>query len=180
MSKLSLDFVAIDTNVFGHLVTKPAEESVHIEILLVWLYDNNTRLIVDSKSRIAYEYQQTLIERLKTHQHSLYEDLLEYWLSPNSENMIVTVDHKEDLMKEIKKIVKIGRKSIDSIFVYVAIRSDRALITNDRKDIIDVVKGDSKRRLKLLDVARKFGFEQAVIFDSQEAISEICLPSKDR
>ena len=180
MSNLYFDFVAIDTNVFGHLVTKPVEECDHIEHLLVWLRDNKTRLIVDSKNRITDEYYHTLVEHLKILQHPLYEDILEYWLTPNSENMIVTVDHKEDLMQEIKKIVKIGRKSIDSIFVYVAIQKNRTLVTNDRKDIIDVRRGDSERRSKLLKLAREFGFERASIYDSKEAIVKICSPSKDR
>lgn len=179
MNNLSFDFVAIDTNVFGHLMTKPVEECVHIEYLLVKLYEKQTRLIVDSKNRVTNEYCHTLFGHLKISRHSLYEDLLEYWLSPTSENLIVTVDHNEKLMKEIKKIVKIGCKTTDAIFVYVAIRKDRTLITNDRQDIIDYAKGDAKRRVKLLGLAKKCGFKGARIFDSQEAVDEICSPSKD-
>ena len=58
MSKLFFDFVAIDMNVFGQLVTKPPEECVHIEFLLVWLFENKTCRIVDSRNRITDEYHQ--------------------------------------------------------------------------------------------------------------------------
>ena len=168
MNNLTNDYIAVDTNVFEHLLNPKENKLDHIEILLYKLREDNIRLIIDSKGRIWNEYTNRIIEEIKKCENSNYNELFRYWLSPEPKNKWFSVNQEDNLMVAIKGVI--GRdKATDRIFVYVAICGNWVLVTNDRNDILDEGNIRYERRKKLLKIAKKQNFKSAKIYDSQEA-----------
>lgn len=173
-NRLSNDYLVIDTNVFEHLLNNSENIDNHIGKLLDSLAKENIGLAVDNRGRIAAEYQ----HRFATHKQTPNQDHLyiwKYWAQPERIKLCVKVEHTSELMKSIKRIVRATQRStVDRIFIYVAIFSNRVLITNDKQDIIvgdEATAGD--RRSRLLALAHQHGKENAQIHTSLEAYQRI-------
>ena len=169
MNSISEDYIAIDTNIFVHLL-EPNRGS-NIEKILLMLQKKNARLIHDSKNRIKGEYAQKILHHFQMLDYPDYQDIIDYWLDQDADNLVVTVNQDDSLYKKIKGILKFQKKTVDRIFVYVALRENRTLITNDRSGIIDknTKAKDGLRRRKLLRVTHKEKAKSANIYDSDEA-----------
>lgn len=136
MNNLTCDTIAIDTNVFVHLLNPEKNPGGHIDDLLGRLQQDGISLLVDEGGRIAGEYDDKLAPVIR---NSSDEDsktsLLRYWMVASlNDRTTVAVDGKSKLMVQIKK--RITRKTPDSIFVYVALKKQRVLVSNDQADII--------------------------------------------
>ena len=169
-NRLSNDYLVIDTNVFEHLLNNSQNTDNHIGKLLGSLTKEDIGLAVDDRGRIAAEYQHRFAKHKQTpNQDHLY--IWKYWAQPERIKFRVKVDHSTELMRSIKNIVRATQKStVDRIFIYVAIFSNRVLITNDKQDIIvgdEATAGD--RRSRLLAIAHRHGKENAKIYTSLEA-----------
>ncbi len=140
------DCVAIDTNVFEHLLNPQENTCGHITVLLTALAKCGSVLIVDEKQEIEKEYNHRLKKLIKAahNKDQRVGRLLRFWIraKPKSKTRIA-VNYNDALMTGIKRIIP--RNSIDRIFVYVALHKDRALISNDHWDII----GEKKNLLRL-------------------------------
>ena len=173
MNSKRTDYIAIDTNIFVHLLD--SDRGNQIERLLFRLQKEGTRLICDKKGRIVGEYSQKIIQQFKVQEHPDYTDLIDYWLDRDADHLKISVNHVDSLYKQITKNLKADKKTIDRIFVYVAFKANRTLITNDRSGIIDKDSKtkDGERRLALLKIARLEKANSANIYDSQEAYDKI-------
>ena len=171
MNSISEDYIAIDTNIFVHLLEH--SRGSNIEKILLMLQKKNVRLIRDSKDRIKGEYSHKILHHFQMLDDTDYQDIIDYWLDrdANDLDLVVTVNQSDSLFKRIKKILKLEKKTIDRIFVYVALKTNRTLITNDRSGIIDenTKAKDGLRRSKLLRAAHKEKAKSANIYDSDEA-----------
>ena len=177
-NNLTSDFIAIDTNVFEHLLSPKENNENHIGRLLASLASDEIRLLVDKEDgHIVKEYKHRLDRFLEkqsqgggeTHQDHI--GIFRYWFRPETHEG-VAVDKKGSLMRDIRKIVDSG-DIVDRTFVYVAIQKDRILVTNDRRDIIDIGKRPGKRRQELRRLARKSRKKRAGILTSAEACNKI-------
>ena len=173
-NSLTHDFIAIDTNVFEGLLNPQENVDDHIGALLNFLALDEIRLLVDGgDGRVVREYRNRLgrfFEKQSesaemTHQDHL--EILRYWFRPESHKE-VEVRQGDNLMNSIKSIVDSG-SATDRTFVYVAINKDRTLVTNDRKDIIDLGNRHGRRREQLLQLAKRKKKKRADILTSQEA-----------
>ena len=145
--------VVIDTNVFEHLLTQE-NTCGHITALLTALTTNKAFLLVDSDERIEKEYLR-LLERSGVPDKAPEMSLLKLWLGkiPGAIPRVrVAVDHGDSLMEQIKSRMRHppkGRRNTDRIFVYVALRRGRPLISNDdyitkKKSALLKIKGAKK------------------------------------
>ncbi|MCZ0932105.1 MAG: hypothetical protein OXJ52_03015 [Oligoflexia bacterium] len=66
MNSLTYDSIAIDTNVFEHLMNKKYNKNEHISKLLKRFEKKNTSLLVDSKGEIRKEYSRRLLKYIKS------------------------------------------------------------------------------------------------------------------
>ena len=176
MNNISNDYIAIDTNIFVHLME--SSKANNIEKLLLMLQMKNVRLIQDSKNRIKGEYAHKILHHFQMLDYPDYQDIIDYWLDQDADDLVVTVNQNDLLYKKIKEILKLEKKTVDRIFVYVALKANRTLITNDRSGIIDenTKAKDGLRRNKLLKVAHKEKAKSANIYDSDEAYEIMSKP----
>lgn len=170
------DAVAIDTNVFEHILNPQENVNNHISELLAYLQERNTYLIVDDGNRIYGEYDNKLtpmIENADDIGPELY--LLRYWfLDAPSKDVNVTLN--DSLMTRIKRVIHEPSENVDRIFVYVAFKRGNLLISNDRNHIVigpDSEAGQSERRHRLIRETRRMYEPGAAILTSQEAQEKI-------
>lgn len=162
--------VAIDTNVFLHLFDSRNNPGGHINRLLNHLVSQRIALIVDDKERIHGEYLQHVIPLVQKGKYIGNErSIMRFWFMVDPlPRHVVSLDTKESLMKAIRNIMP--RDSRDRIFVYVAFKEGKILISNDEADIVD-------RRQRLLNdtrqIRRRIGSSDADILTSQEAHDRI-------
>lgn len=159
--------VAIDTNVFIDLLNPQKNTDRHIDQVLTYLYAQEIALIVDDKGRILGEYENQIRPRIENADEMSFEILiLRAWIS--APRCVVSLDMKESLMQAISNIMPTD--STDRIFVYVAFKEGKILISNDEADIVD-------RRQRLLNdtrrIRRRIGSNEADILTSQEAHDRI-------
>ena len=168
------DSVAIDTNVFIHLLNPCKNTDSHISALLRYLQIQAVALIVDDGNRISNEYETRIIPAIKTSDERDNERyLLNYWFGQwnNAERHVVVVNRRDRLMVAIEKVIS-GRKQVDRTFVYVAFKIGKVLISNDEKDI---VRGPTRkrklpsRRRRLLRKTKKLRPDGADIITSEKA-----------
>ena len=142
ISSLTQDYIAIDTNVFGHLTrTKSGDvnEDRHVHKLLRIPRESNIALLVDDCGRISKEYKHHLQpEKLEANQKTNEAQIIRYWmhLAPREK---VSVDQETQLWDKINRIIyeeNLGEE-IDRTFVYVAFNKGRILISNDRTHIVN-------------------------------------------
>lgn len=176
-NKLADDHIAIDTNIFEHLLNPAVNTADHIGRLLSTLRNDAIGLITDAGRRINAEYQR----RFSMHKNIRNQDhlyTLKYWSNPDRIKLEVDVNQQDSLMTAIRRIIpdrNRGKTScaIDRLFVYVAIDSDRVLVTNDRRDIRGEKTARGDRRTQLLKKARQMRKRNAAIYDSQEACGKL-------
>ena len=178
INNLTNDFIAIDTNVFVGLLNEQENINNHIGKLLTSLAFDKIKLLIDrGDGKIAKEYKNKLSRFFEkqgvrdgtTHQNHI--EILRYWFRLETYKD-VAVNQGDELMEAIKKIVTSG-SATDRTFVYVAIKKNRTLITNDRKDIINIGTQREKRRQKLLNLARRSKKKCAKILTSEEAHEKV-------
>ena len=166
------DSVAIDTNVFVHLLNPQNNTENHINQLLVHLQQQDIVLLVDCGGRIAGEYYHHLapiIRRTDDERNERY--ILRYWLegAPRSQ---ITVNGSSPLMATIKGVIKEPSETVDRIFVYVTFSQGKLLVSND---VVHIVSGPAResrlgsRRQRLVRDSRRLCPPGAEILTSQEA-----------
>ena len=168
--------VAIDTNVFVHLLNPEQNPDSHIHQLLEFLIIQGTALIVDEQGAIRREYERHVEPMLRGKSvvgNELY--LLAHWTKPEVQ-VRVSVAQNDALMRAIRKVIFELPKQADRTFVYVAFRSGRTLMTNDEADIVyGPVKETNwtPRRDRLLRVTRGSCPHGADILTSKEAFARV-------
>ena len=176
MDNLTKDSIAIDTNIFEHLLNPRENTNRHIDQLLKQLCNDKIKLLVDDKRRITDEYHKRLTKRIQQiNDDSKKRRLLRYWVKPENHKCI-TVYLNDKLMVGIKGIISEpqGKPGTDKFFVYVAFKQGRILITNDRRDMIDEGTQIGVRRQKLLKIPTSSGRRKgADILTSQQAYNRL-------
>ena len=161
--------VAIDTNVFLHLFNPQENTDRHIDRVLVYLYEQGIALIVDDKGRIRGEYENQIRPIVEKSDEMRFEiQILRAWFLPDAPRRVVSLDMRDSLMQAIRNAMPTD--STDRIFVYVAFKEGKILISNDREDIV------SQRQRLLNDTRRirkRIGSDDAEILTSQEAHDRI-------
>ena len=176
-NELTDDHIAIDTNIFEHLLNPAVNEEDHIGRLLAALRDDDIGLIIDAGRRINAEYQRRFsMHKSIRNQDHLYT--LKYWSNPDRIKLEVGVNQQDKLMTTIKRIIPDRDRgkiscAVDRLFVYVAIDSDRVLVTNDRRDIHGEKTARGDRRVQLLKKAKQMRKRNAAIYDSREACDKL-------
>ena len=169
------NYIAIDTNIFMDLFNDQKNVDGHITNLLRKFITDEYCLLVDESGRISGQYNTELGRYIKSGNCSDKQPeaaLLKYWHLVSEHKKEVPVNHNGDLMQRIKIIMRRVQDSCDAMFVYVAFKEGRVLITNDRSDIIDESPNDGRRRQELLRKTRNFRSNNSNILCSQEAYDE--------
>ena len=164
------DSVAIDTNVFEHILNPQENIDSHINALLTHLQELQVCLIVDDSARIFGEYNHRIgpiIQKADDTRNEIY--LLRYWLL-NAPRLNTPVSGNDPLMTAIRRVVIELAEAVDRIFCYVALINGRVLITNDRMNIVFGPPNESPpRRARILNGTRRWRLQGADILTSQEA-----------
>ena len=168
------DAVAIDTNVFIHLLNPQENAESHINELLKNLHIAQVSLIVDECGRIGSEYRNR-IEPIIWESDDIRDEIyiLRYWLlqCPRLATELVLTD---TLMTAIRGVIIELDQAVDRILVYVALRQGKILISNDRMNIVVGPPSEStERRQRLLRNTRRFRSGDADILTSLEAYARI-------
>ena len=174
MNSLTSDWIAIDTNVFEHLMNPEKNVNNHISILFKRFIDNKISLLVDNKKKIITEYDSRISAYLKNPEkgveYRLLKSFFEYGLGNNKK---IVVDLNDALMISITKVIP-AHKGADRFFVYVAFKRGRILITNDREDMIDQNNQKGKKRKELLKKTKRYRCkEKEDILTSEEAYRKL-------
>ena len=168
------DAVAIDTNIFEHILNRQENLENHINALLTHLQEKKVRLIVDDRNRIFGEYYHRIgpiIQKSDDTRNEIY--LLRYWIL-NSPRLPTSVVGNDDLMTKIRQVIIERKEAVDRIFCYVALRNGRALISNDRMNIVfGPQKESSARRDRMLNETKNQRLPGADILTSQEAYGKM-------
>ena len=174
MNNLTKDFVAIDTNIFAHILNPQKNINKHIDQLLNQLSDDDIKLLVDNEKKITKEYKRCLDEMIDRMEDDYRKLLLLYWMDIQNQKPI-KVSSKDALMRNIKKIIPLGEGPVtDCFFVYVAFKEGRILITNDKKDTVNKGSKIGKRRKELLKLSKKIGRRKGSdILTSQQAYDRL-------
>ena len=153
MSLSASNCVAIDTNVFGHIIDKRVNNDGHIHYLLKTLRDKGFSLLADKKGMIFKEYRDHILREkfLKNPHIEVEAYLLTYWLV--TEPTKVSVDCNSTLAKEIKKIIVEQNANVDRLFVHVAFKKESSLVSNDKSHIVN-----RREQLKVLSSKSKILF----------------------
>ena len=169
------DSVAIDTNVFEHILNPQENLDSHINALLTHLQERNICLIVDDRSRIFGEYDHRIgpiIRKSDDVRNEIY--LLRYWIL-NAPRLPTPVVGNDELMTKIRQVIIEPGEAVDRIFCYVAMRNGRLLISNDRMNIVIGPPSESPpRRVRMINSTRSLRLPPgAGILTSQEAYGNI-------
>ena len=167
------DCVAIDTNVFVHLLdTKGSNKDKHVSQFLSYLQNQKVGLVVDDKQRITGEYTQQISPAILSADDTGNEAyILRYWIL-DAPRELVPLAMNDRLMTGIRKVIIEPSENVDRILVYVALKSGNVLVSNDEMHIIrgptiEQQKGPRCRRL--LRGTRKLRPAGADILTSREA-----------
>lgn len=177
MNKLTCDYIAIDTNVFEHLLNPQENTNNHIDTLLRTLTRDRVGLIVDDKKRIENEYKSRIEPMIRNTSNKNIQQLLllRSWIVFQVGNRKrVSVSNNDPLMTAIKGVIT-ENEAVDRIIVYVAFKSDRILITNDRRHVIEGRPRErSERRKTLLRNTRRYRpNKKSEILSSVEAVARV-------
>ena len=185
VNKLTHDFIAIDTNIFERLLNRGGTDEelrtyTEIYILLLELLSCNLhiKLLVDDEGKIDDEYDKHLCRRICQLDNPPQEDddertILTKWMEREPRQIEVGYDKlkikiKNTLLQKQSNKEKVSGTDIN--FVYIAFKTGRLLITNDRRNIIDERKGDEKRRKELRNFSKTSGrVKGSDILTSKEA-----------
>ena len=170
------DCVAIDTNVFLHVLNCQNNPDSHINELLQYLSELGTALLVDDQGQIAGEYEHQLGPMLRNADDTLNERyILNYWMHPDRRQDVRFLGN-DQLIAAIKQVIHEKSETVDRRLVYVAFKVGKTLISNDE---MHIVVGPTKerrqgpRRTRLLNSTRRLRPNGADILTSQEAHAAI-------
>ena len=176
------DYVAIDTNVFEHLLNPQRNTESHINELLSHLQEQEVSLVVDkgggmdNDGRILDEYHNRLEPILRNIDNSRAEMyILRYW-TRYVDRISVTVNLTDTLMRAIRNVIPGNSEGVDRIFVYVSFSLGKILISNDETHIVIGAPGERNqppRRDRLRRSTRRLRPDGADILTSKEAYDEI-------
>ena len=171
---LAQDEVAIDTNVFQHLLNPQNNTDSHINRLLEHLVRERTILVVDAQGLVASEYRQQLGRRLGESDSVRNEiQILRYWIL-RAQRRQVPVNDDDDLMNAIYDVIEEVDENVDRAFVYVAFQQGTTLISNDLRHIVRGPGNESEpRRERLISNTEGLRPDGADILTSQEAHAAI-------
>lgn len=164
--------VAIDTNVFLHLLNPAHNGDSHIDQLLSHLAKHAFKLCVDSTDKIAkeyYEHLDSLLRRQDDTDLKLY--ILRFWMDGSIRDPI-DVDARDQLMSRIREVIPGNRQQVDRAFVYVSYKGDCCLVTNCNAHILSRTTNLKKRTKKLRG-------KRSIILDSREAVPYFCDKNRD-
>lgn len=169
------DEAATDTNVFIHLLNPQNNPDGHINGLLGRLAEQRVALLVDDGGRIIGEYNQQLREVLRGQDDRDEIHILRYWVL-SAPRRAVQVSGNDALMTAIRRVIDEQSETVDRIFVYVALKEGRVLISNDERHIVTGPpreSGQSPRRNRILNNTRRLRPDGAAIMNSREAYERI-------
>ena len=170
------DYVAIDTNVFLHLLNPQRNIDSHITTLLSHLQTRGAIHLVDEGGRIQGEYLNQIDRILKrSDELGIEGDILRYWMT-EAVPQRVQVGLQDDLMQAIRRVIIELPEQVDRIFVYVAFQTGRVLISNDEMHIVrgpEIEIRQSHRRDRLVRNTRRLRPNGADILTSLEAHARI-------
>ena len=170
------DYVAIDTNVFLHLLNPQRNTDSHITKLLAHFQTEGITHIVDKKDRIQGEYLGQVGQILRrSDEMGIEGDILRYWVM-EAVPLRVPLDLRDDLMQTISGVIIEPREQVDRIFVYVAFQAGKILISNDVNHIVEGPareRGQFPRRDRLLRRTRGLRPGGVDILTSKEAYAKI-------
>src|SRR6266446_5471146 len=154
--------VTIDTSVFKDYLNPEKNTNNHIDTLLAVLARKKYRLCVDEAKRIEGEYEAQLNPIIRNRDETDFaRQMLQFWLVVNPKTPL-PLDMDDDLMTQIKRVILERKDSLERIFVYVAIRGNTRLVTNDATHILD-------RRRDLRKAAKKVSADQVDFLHSVDA-----------
>ena len=170
------DYVAIDTNVFLHLLNPQRNIDSHITKLLAHLRTQGTMHLVDDRGRIQNEYMDQIGQVLiQSDERGIEGDILRYWMIDATPRR-VPVNLQDNLMQAIRGVIIERSEVVDRIFVYVAFQTGSVLISNDETDIVigpPRERGQRPRRDRLLRGTRRLRPNGADILTSWEGYGSI-------
>ena len=174
MSETFAECVALDTNVFLHLLN-PQQNDGHIDELLMTLMELATRLLVDQDGHIAHEYLTYVVPRIQDASDTGPQtSILRYWMDVDR-RISLDIPSRCNLWRLIQKVIHEQQERTDCRFVCVAFLRQKALVTNDRLHILEGPTREhrnqsSKFRLaRLLKIAKDERLRGAAIFSTREA-----------
>lgn len=137
VNSMTVDAIAMDTNVFGHLTNYSGiNRNRHINKLFRYLIKCQTSLLVDTEKKIGNEYKHHLNKPIFKCKYDKREEayFLQYFLDP-ARHKPVFVDETDDLWNAIIAIVH-DPNEVDQRLVYIAFCKGKLLISNDNDDIV--------------------------------------------
>ena len=170
------DSVAIDTNVFRHLLNPQNNVDNHINALLVLLETRGIALLVDMQDYIPKEYERRIIPWIERADDTRIEKYILYYWMEISPRITVSLIQDDDLMAAIGKVIVEDSEFIDRVFVYVAFKQGKVLISNDLRDIVlgtTLERRGVHRRFQLLGDTTELRPPGADILTSEEAYDKI-------
>ncbi len=166
------DAIAIDTNVFEHLLNPQENSGGHINRLLTHLIEECVALLLDKDGRIWGEYLNRIdpiLENSDDRGPEIY--ILRHWIGA-APRLHSAVDLSDGLMTIIKGVIRERSEIVDRILVYVALSKGRVLVSNDHKHIVSGPvreRGQTPRRDRLKRSSRKVRPQGGNILTSKEA-----------
>jgi hypothetical protein len=159
-------YIAIDTNIFEHLLNPAINYDSHIDRLLGDLIRLQYQLLVDSTRKIGNEYQQMIVPIIQSRDDMGQQlQLLRHWMNPDVRFQVDLIQ-TDNLMQQIRRIIRERNEHADRAFVYVVCRGDSILVTNDHTHILG-------RRVKLLRRTRRERGQNTDIQSSNDAFSNL-------
>jgi hypothetical protein len=153
-----MPYIAIDTNIFEHLLNPDVNSDLHIDKLLGYLSMERYKLLVDSTRKIGNEYQRMIIPIiLNTDDTGQKLQLLRYWMI-HAVRYHVELIQSDTLMQHIRRIICEIAEHTDRAFVYVVCKMDSMLVTNDHTHIVgrrsELLKKTKRERGPNTDIKR--------------------------
>ena len=166
------DAIAIDTNVFEHLLNPQENRGGHINRLLTHLIEECVALLLDKDGRIWGEYTNRIDPILRsTDDRGAEIYILRHWIV-DPPCLLLAVDLSDRLMTIIKGVIPEQSEAVDRILVYVALFKGKVLVSNDHTHIVSGPvreSGQTPRRDRLLRSSKRLRPQGGEILTSQEA-----------
>lgn len=178
MNGLCEESVALDSNVFIHLLNPKNNKDEHIDRLLGALAADQLSLLIDDQNYIASEYQRLVLPIVQnTSDTGIQVQLLRYWMVlANRET--VNVVKTDPLWKAVLKVIHERPENADRCFVCVAFLKSKPLVTNDELHILTGPSNElggprgSSRRKRLGQIAKRQKLI-GLLYNSVEAASQV-------